>query len=921
MSERLLRPFARAVATRRRLVFGVCGILCALSAATLPWFEFRTARSAVKSSNDPDQARFDQFLKELGPESVVLAAWEGTEADRRGFIEEVVATLRREAQAGHGPVGEVFDRIPTQFFLERGAGLAPALSLELAAAELSKQSPLIAALGQARGLADLHAALLARMESEMRSGQRPEKEETTGLAILSRLLALEGELIRQPLQAVQRVEDLELARVFELAAFLAPGEPGLLQLARGGHLAAADGSLYIALVSPRNATDDVEKLRAFLSEIARAATSAKGKFPAVAWGRTGVAVTVVEEADSVARDGPLTALIAVGGIALLVTVAFARRRAVPAIFLALGVAVLWTFAFTWLVFGGFNLITSAVPVILIALGIDSGLHVVNAYEERRRAGLAASAAAEDALVRVGPGLLTGAVTAALAFFAICFMEYRGFREFGVISGGGVLACLAAMTTLLPALLVATDRRATPATSPSPVEARPGARERLGGLLVRAATAFPRLSLVAAASVTVWFVILARGIGFDYRVEDLLPGGSEAIAVQNRLRADQRLTPEFAIVFAKDRAELEGLDQKAQGEPLIARRESILSAIPSEPVETRARAMARVGSLLEPLVFDAERVEKTDPKTFAASLASLREGFEKALDLVSTQGGFSETKRTLETIVTTIEGHEEFLAGSIAFDWAEQFTAAQSRLWKWIAARRGDVARMLERGPVTESDLPREIVSKLKGVVSDRYALYLYPKEDVIDRGALERFVAAARRVHPEATGYPVVFFAATSLIHRGFDGAVTAAAVVIALALLIHFRKPTQVVLAALPKVIGIVWMLGIMRLLGINYNLANQIVIPLLVGVGLSFGIHLVHGYFQTPAAERSVRRLLSHTGDAVLLSGLTTMIGFGSLSLATHRGMASMGLVLFFGVGSALLASTWVLASVLAVMEKRSS
>jgi predicted RND superfamily exporter protein len=886
------------------------------SGALLPRMEFRTSRSALHTAEDPDTARFEEFLSELGPNSVAVLAEGGTEPQRRAFMEEMASRLEREKSR----VRDVFYRVPVDFFQARALGLAPLESLKKLAAALEKEAPTLAALSSARGVADLNRLLGKRIEGEFKSGRKQESDDLSGLRALHGVILGEKKLIEHPAQAAKDLEELDPL------ALLQPRDP---RLAHEGFLTSRDGSMYVALVQPPDTGDEPQYLESFLGTIRAAAEGARKERPAIQYGLAGVPVTIVEESETVARDAPVCSLIAALGIGLLAALAFRRKVAVLLVLISLGMGILWNVGLTWAIFGGLNLITSAVPVILLALGIDFGIHVVVAYEAERARGLSPEESLAQGLLRIGPALTTGAVTTALAFYAICFMEYQGFREFGVIAGNGVLVCLAAMVSGLPALLLLTDRR--PARLPSapvaalteelvdePPDLPPASRLRSSWRRIcRASTAFPVASTLVGAVVTGYFFYLARSIDFDYRVEDLLPRDSESLRVEAKLKRDPSLSGEFAAAFYRDLESLRAADQRAGKQPLIARRESILDLLPPGDRGERKAAMDRIQELLKPLSIDPARLSPVDPADLKSSLEELSSVFQRALDLAATQTGVKELLQLLDGINTGLDSAAASVQSAPA-GWKEEFSAAQERVWRWAQGQKVQVEKMLTAGPVEEKDLPRQILDRLKGAATGRYVLYLYPKESMDDRKAVERFVEAARAVDPAATGYPIAFYASTSLIHRGFSTAVIAAAVVIFLTLFVDFRRPWIVLLATLPKVVGIIWMLGIMRLLGLNYNLANQIVIPLIIGVGLSYGIHIIHRFMMQKPGQRNITRVLEHTGGAIALSGLTTMIGFGSLALAQHRGLASMGTVLFFGVGAALIASTYVLANLLCLIYR---
>ena len=104
--------------------------------------------------------------------------------------------------------------------------------------------------------------------------------------------------------------------------------------------------------------------------------------------------------------------------------------------------------------------------------------------------------------------------------------------------------------------------------------------------------------------------------------------------------------------------------------------------------------------------------------------------------------------------------------------------------------------------------------------------------------------------------------------------------------------------------------MLGVYPLLGFKLNPINIAVIPLVIGMGIDFGIHLAHRY----RVEQDITMVYRYTGKGVALSALTTMIGFGSLGLiGTFGSISSMGIILFIGLASCLTAALLVLPALL--------
>ena len=133
-------------------------------------------------------------------------------------------------------------------------------------------------------------------------------------------------------------------------------------------------------------------------------------------------------------------------------------------------------------------------------------------------------------------------------------------------------------------------------------------------------------------------------------------------------------------------------------------------------------------------------------------------------------------------------------------------------------------------------------------------------------------------------------------------------------AVVFDWRAVRDMLLALLPPVAGSVMMLGAMQWLKVPLNPANLIVLPLVLGIGVDDGVHVLHDF----RARRGHYVMSSSTIHGVLLTSMTSMIGFGTLMIASHRGLSSLGLVLLLGVGSCLLVALVPLPAVLRLVSE---
>ena len=272
-----------------------------------------------------------------------------------------------------------------------------------------------------------------------------------------------------------------------------------------------------------------------------------------------------------------------------------------------------------------------------------------------------------------------------------------------------------------------------------------------------------------------------------------------------------------------------------------------------------------------------------------------------------------------------------------------------------------IAEAAEATPVAIADIDPDLRSRFISA-SGEWMLRIFPREQVWDEAPLERFVTQVRSVDPEATGTPLQNYEAARQIRQSYLNAALYAFLAVSLVLLIDalasgplcvslltplivvafgvvtlagpeqtldlrwmlclyvalailtasiFDLPNvrNMLLSMTPAVIGLGMMFGVLGFLGEHLNPANIIVLPLLLGIGVDDGVHVLHDF----RTQQGGYRTSASTINAVVLTSLTSMAGFGSLLLASHRGLQSLGLVLVVGVGTCLFVSLVALPALL--------
>lgn len=597
-----------------------------------------------------------------------------------------------------------------------------------------------------------------------------------------------------------------------------------------------------------------------------------------------------EEMTTAQRDFGRASLLALLAVSVIFMWAFGTVLRPVLAAVVLGMSIATTFLFTWLVIGHLNAIAMVFAVILIALGVDFAIHFYTHY----RRGLADELGPEGAVRRtyrhIGGALWMNGIATAGAFLAAWFTDFPGLAELGIIAGAGLLICLTYMYVVFPALLVMIDRRWPPARLDKPAGLRVFDVVRFEGGLGRAPLAV---------------VVLVALSGFAFGQHDfstdlleLQPVGGSAWRWQSLLlESDDRTR--FTIATYSDPDSLQQARRALEKLPEVRATETVL---PLRLEEKRAE--------LSPLCERARTMEvglegRPDPDGFRRQLFRLRSTFRR-------YGGTSpEAEEALSGVRTETTELYRALGEMEEERAARRLGSVQSRAAR--TARDGlEEARSLLCVPPFE-------LARAPGPLRKRYvgsegtlALFIYPSENTWEGGPRREFVRAVRSVEPAVFGGVVGFHENANTMIQAFVEAAAYSAVVILLLVLLWTRSPRRTLLTLLPLVTGLGFLLLVMRWgpFPRTWNLANFFSVPILMGIGVAGGIHLVRSW---RLGDEPFRGALA----AVTFSSLTTMIGFGMLSTGAHRGVASLGLIVLLGVTFNLLACLFLLPSALRIFD----
>lgn len=676
-----------------------------------------------------------------------------------------------------------------------------------------------------------------------------------------------------------------------------------------------NGRFLIVRLTPRNEADVLNEKAEAIDTIRAAIDDLKTKYEGVDVGLTGISVVESDETKVATMDSAISSFLAFGVIAALMIASFHGWRKPLQAMLALVVGIAWTFGFLTLAIGHLQILSVVFVVILLGLGIDFAIHISTTIEEFRHQHPDGRAPFQKVLAETfqltGPGVLTGAATTAAAFASTTFTDFRGVAELGIIACAGIVLCMISMFTLYPAMLSLFQH--------SYRHIRPLAERSFHIFNVRWILPMVRHPLITVGIATL--ITAAAGIA-GWRVkfsEDLLalqPTGVASVQWQQRLSEQGDLSIWYGVSVC------DSLNQAR------ARRNAFEKLATVEHVggigilfpEHEPEKDALIRKAREQLGLDGPI--PSSGSTDGAALRSELTGMRSLLT-VATRG--VKLAPALDAALKNLGSSIDAAVASLDSLTGDARDAALARLTRNYAAFREGVIRhvgaVLETSPLAPDDLPPAVldtyVSKT-GPTGTRYALEVYPKlpeaqgvTSPLDPRFLDIFMHAVQSVDPHITGVLPQIYYSNEVIRASFVRSGAIAIVVVLVIVLVVFRSLVAAAMCMMPVVIGFVLTFGVMDVFGLTVNPANIIVLPLLFGIGVDCGVHVMHRWRLNPH-ERPLG--LTHgTGKGVTLTSLTTMAGFASMLVARHRGIQALGLVMTIGIGLTLATCWTVLPAVL--------
>jgi hypothetical protein len=485
----------------------------------------------------------------------------------------------------------------------------------------------------------------------------------------------------------------------------------------------------------------------------------------------------------------------------------------------------------------------------------------------------------------------------------------------------VLLCAVSCLLLMPALLSVLERRRAgcglrvaggglkePSSNPQP--------ERwLAGLAGR-----PRWVIAGSLALTAALAACALRVGYDPNLLHLQAEGLDSVQWELKLIEHTAGASWHALSYTSTPEEALALKERYEKLPEVSRVVEVASLVPRDQphkleqladIRKRLRRLPERGALVPREPPDLGRLQGL----VAEVLGSVR-----PLAAEDSRPVLRRLADSLHALLDKIRGPDCLRDLTAPMGERDAVCSRLQQFEQWLAR---DLAEDLHRlrdvatpAPITVADLPPSLRERYVGA-NGKWLLCVFARDSLWEYGPLCHFVKQIRTVDPHATGKPFGTLESLRAMRDGFQWAGVYALCAIFGVLLLDFRTLKHTLVALAPLVMGVLAALGVMGLLGVALNPANMIAFPLILGVGADNGVHVLHDY----VSRRRGRPYTLHrsTGRGIMVAALTTVLGFGTLMISSHRGLASLGLALTLGVTCCMLTALVFLPAMLRVLSTR--
>lgn len=657
-----------------------------------------------------------------------------------------------------------------------------------------------------------------------------------------------------------------------------------------------DNDLGMFTVKSSVTINEVDKLTKFVNELEETLVN-KGLDYGVDVVLTGPQVLSRDEMVQTEKDTKLTTTLSMILVLFLFYRAFKYLRYSLLSVVPLTLGIIISLALTNIFFGKLNMMTAMMGAILIGLGIDYAIHIITIYFEYRDMDYTQ----EDSIMMVFKkgmkGIVSGSLTTSVGFLLFGVSSFPGFSEFGIVLGSGILVVLLLSMFFLPSLLMVFGRK----------KRRKKGNNGIGlkhfDMLENIVINRKKTTLVIVTGLILFLGYNARYIEFDKDMMNIEMKGLASLKLNDEIIEKFDMSSDNTIAFSSSLEESFELKEKLDDLKTVGEIESISMYLP--PRKRQAENIEFIKKIKKELPQNSS--DEMDMNSLQEELYRLEANIIEISDLSYMGGEIKVADRADKLIDSGIIGD---LADNI-----EEYRNNLLKNQKTFIDEFLGIVKNVREDYIGIEDLTENIKNDYIGK-DGRFLTTIYPKGDFWNADFQKLHVAELNTLNENLTGTTLMFLKVVDAEIVEGRRVLIYTFIGIYLILLLDMRSIKYSVLTILPMFAAVASTFGFLSLLGFKLNLVNIIGIPLIVGIGVDDGVHIMHRYL----IEKDIRPALHSTGRAVLMTTLTTIAAFGTMIFAKYRGFSTFGILLIAGVLFAYLYTIVFMVAMLSLMEKNS-
>ncbi|ACF12624.1 exporter of the RND superfamily protein-like protein [Chloroherpeton thalassium ATCC 35110] len=903
MREKMLRKFAKMHAKNPWLWLGATLILTLLFAYFASNLRTTMRWADLLPEKDPRTIEYNEIVNEFTAASSIVVLVQGEEARIKAFADFLAPKLKTLIDSADGkPFVKRVDYKQEVDFV-RNHGLMLIKSDYLKNTQDIFKNPNLQPF-----LTNLNNSLEKEYvgKSEAISGR--EKEDRA-------VMFLDGiDFFVRSLQQAISNECLATGNVSDAVDRILLGDPYFMSY---------DKKVLILNVIPTFTAVDMEKVMRGVGAVQAALDEAKKSYPDVKAGLTGMLPLSHDEMVYSEESLGYTTVIAL--VAIFFMLAFALRMwSAPALaILNLMIGIVWAMGMAALLVGELNIFTSMMAVILLGLGIDFSIHLISTLSEFRSLRHTIEDAMVETFLKSGKGIITGGLTTFAAFFTLIISSSRGMKEMGLVTAFGLLMILIATFMFLPSLLVLRERRLEKAflQKKKEIKRQDVSFKQFGNFSGWLGRKYG-FTLTAVVLVTFALGFYAQKITFDQNYMNMEPEHLASVALQDTVLKKFDLSMDFAMILANSPDEVRQQADAVKKRSTVAMTDDISAYLPA-PDEQRARAEI-IKKIKSEIVASQAKPELINQEfeDFIGELERLEMNIMEMQDLAYLGGQDKVDRKCASLVGNPNDKQAKSILASLVHLIKEKPEHAHVALDAYQAEFapyfKSTALQMATISPIELNTLPESILDRYANASRDKFLLTVFPNQSVwADMSYLDCFTQDLQTVSTKVTGMPIVFMTLIEVIGKDGKNAVLLTLFVVFLLLWVDFQNPLFALIAMIPLTVGMIWMIGLMVIFGMELTVINVMALPMIVGIGIDDGVHVLHRWQSEGQGKLSL--IYAGTGKAILLTSLTTMLAFGSLMFSVWPGFASLGNAMSVGVGACFLTTTVILPGILGLFEQR--